>query len=106
MMTREFEIISPKTFNECYNWFLLNSDEKTECFIECKRGKPQDGIFHYLDAVYCALCFGWIDSVCKKINGKVVQRFSPRRKNSPWPMRVKDVLVKGYFFFIAFCSAE
>ena len=84
MMKREFEIISPKNFDECYNWFLTNSDKKNECFIECKRGKPMDGIFHYLDAVYCALCFGWIDSVCKKINGKVVQRFSPRRKNSPW----------------------
>lgn len=31
-----------------------------------------------------ALCFGWIDSSQKVIDGIRYQRFSPRRKNSPW----------------------
>ena len=31
-----------------------------------------------------ALCFGWIDSIQKPIDGVKMQRFSPRKKNSPW----------------------
>ena len=31
-----------------------------------------------------ALCFGWVDSTQKLIDGRPLQRFSPRRKNSPW----------------------
>ena len=38
----------------------------------------------YLDAVEEALCFGWIDSTKKKIDGILLQRFSPRKKTSNW----------------------
>ncbi len=56
-----------------------------ECWIKCKRGKPTDNnIFYYIDAVYAALSFGWIDSTYGLINGIRMQRFSPRRKNSHW----------------------
>lgn len=50
-----------------------------------KRGRPSDTeTFYYLDAVEEALCFGWVDSVQKQIDGKRMQRFSPRKSNSPW----------------------
>ena len=39
----------------------------------------------YLDAVEEALCFGWIDSTTKRLDGeRRAQRFSPRRRNSNW----------------------
>lgn len=39
----------------------------------------------YLDAVEEALCFGWVDSTKKKTDdGRLAQRFSPRRKGSNW----------------------
>ena len=40
--------------------------------------------FYYLDAVEEALCFGWIDSTNKVIDGVRMQRFTPRKKNSLW----------------------
>jgi len=44
-------------------------------------GKPR---LSYNDAVDEALCFGWIDSTVKTLDGKrFCQRFSPRRKGSP-----------------------
>ena len=36
------------------------------------------------EALEEALCFGWIDSNHKLINGVRMQRFTPRKKNSPW----------------------
>jgi len=45
----------------------------------------------YNDAVDEALCYGWIDSIVKKIDGeKTAQRFTPRRENSPWSEMNKE----------------
>ena len=66
-------------------WLLKHHDTEAECYLILKRGKPlDDGVFYYLDAVEVALCFGWIDSVQKIIDGQSVQRFSPRQPRSPW----------------------
>ena len=66
-------------------WLALHADNESECWVELKRGKPvDDDKFYYLDAVEEALCFGWIDSMHKLIDGKRLQRFTPRTKNSPW----------------------
>ena len=66
-------------------WLYENCNNENECWVTLKRGKPSDdGAFYYLDAVEEALCFGWIDSTQKIIDGVRMQRFSPRQKNSPW----------------------
>ena len=44
---------------------------------------PQDALW-YLDAVEEALCFGWIDSTLKRVDGVARQRFGPRTKSSRW----------------------
>ncbi len=66
-------------------WLILHSADENECWICVKRGRPVDpNVFYYLDAVEEALCFGWIDSTHKEIDGIRMQRFTPRKKNSPW----------------------
>lgn len=70
---------------EFYAWLKENHAIEKECYLICKRGKPVDSnILYYLDAVEAALCFGWIDSTQKRINGILVQRFSPRNSYGPW----------------------
>ena len=65
--------------------WLSNHPEETECWVQVKRGRPVDSkTFYYLDAVEEALYFGWIDSTHKEIDGVRMQRFTPRKKNSPW----------------------
>ena len=74
-----------KNREEFRKWLLSHASSEEECFLILKRGKPTDpNVFYYLDAVEEALCFGWIDSISKKIDGITYQRFSPRKKNSPW----------------------
>ena len=66
-------------------WLLLHAAQEKECWVDVKRGKPTDPeTFYYIDAVEEALCFGWIDNIHKPIDGKRMQRFAPRKKNSPW----------------------
>ena len=70
---------------EFRQWLKENADKQTECWVNVKRGRPvDDKVFYYLDAVEEALCFGWIDSTHKKIDVIRMQRFTPRKKNSPW----------------------
>ena len=82
----KYNIIKCKSKEEFYNWLKDNHDIEEDCYIECKKGKinQNSDVFYYIDAVYMALCFGWIDSTFRIINGIRYQRFSPRRKNSNW----------------------
>ena len=81
-----YNILNCKTKEEFYEWLKENHEKEDECFLECKKGrlKSDDNILYYIDAVYMALCFGWIDSSQKVIDGIRYQRFGPRKKNSHW----------------------
>ena len=66
-------------------WLFIHSEKESECWLEVRRGRPDDSpCLWYIDAVEEALCFGWIDSVFKFVDGRGLQRFSPRKKRSPW----------------------
>ena len=66
-------------------WLVEHHATDKECWIAVKRGKtpPSDSLW-YLDAVEEALCFGWIDSTLKRVDGVALQRFGPRTKNGRW----------------------
>lgn len=71
---------------ELYQWYLENHDKEKEFWLRVNRAdKTFPGVVGYIDAVEVALCFGWIDSIQKRIDdGKPVQRFTPRRKGGNW----------------------
>ena len=66
-------------------WLAENHAKESEWWAAVKRGNnpPADRLWH-LDAVEEALCFGWIDSTVKTIDGVTLQRFGKRVKNSQW----------------------
>ena len=54
----------------------------------------------YVESVEEALCFGWIDSLVKRIDDeRFMRKFTPRRKGSVWSKynlcRVKKLLAEG-----------
>lgn len=85
-MKTDIKYLEFKDFDEMYSWFLQNANSETEVFVKVSRQKPEKcvGVLSYYDAVKVALCFGWIDSVLRNIDGVLVQRFSPRKKKSHW----------------------
>jgi len=66
-------------------WLEKNHDVESEVWlIYYKRhtGKPR---IPYDDAVEEALCFGWIDSIVKRIDDeRFAQKFTPRKDGSRW----------------------
>lgn len=78
-------VLTFKNRMEFRGWLMAHSAEEKECWVALKRGNPcRDDVFYYLDAVEEALCFGWIDSTQKLVDGVRLQRFSPRKKNGLW----------------------
>jgi len=78
-------LLQIKNRQDFRTWLAEHHATASECWVVVQRGRPNDEeTFWYLDAVEEALCFGWIDSSARYIDGVLMQRFSPRRKNSPW----------------------
>ena len=78
-------ILNITTREDFRKWLIENHDTETECWVIVKKGKqpPTDHVW-YLDAVEEILCFGWIDTTHKNIDGVDTQRFTPRTSKSPW----------------------
>ena len=81
-------------------WLKKNHDKEREVwliFYKKHTGKP--GV-PYDDAVEEALCFGWIDSIIKRIDDeKFSRKFTPRKPGSKWSelnkKRVEKMIQQG-----------
>jgi len=66
-------------------WLEKNYETEKEIWLVYYKkhtGKPS---VPYTDSVEEALCFGWIDSIIKKINDeKFARKFTPRKDKSRW----------------------
>ena len=74
-----------KTRSEWRNWLKKNSKSEKEIWLIFQNKSSNKRSISYVDAVEEALCFGWIDSIVKKIKkDSRVQRFTPRNPKSPY----------------------
>jgi len=81
------------------DWLMKNYKTEEEIWLVYPKkatGKPR---IEYNDAVEEALCFGWIDSIIKKLDDEqTVQRFSPRKPKAKYSQanieRLRDLVAK------------
>lgn len=81
-------------------WLAENHATETEVwlvFAKQHTGKPR---VSYDDAVEEALCYGWIDSIARKIDDDLyAQKFTPRKDRTRWSApnleRVRRLLAEG-----------
>ncbi len=86
--------------DEWRKWLERNCEtEKEVWLLYYKRdsGKPS---IPYEDTVEEALCFGWIDSIIKKVDDeRYVRKFTPRKNTSNWSdlnkKRVRKMIKEG-----------
>jgi uncharacterized protein YdeI (YjbR/CyaY-like superfamily) len=66
-------------------WLAENHDRESEVWLvhsKVRTGKPR---IAYEDAVEEALCFGWIDSIVRRLDDEsYAQKFTPRKARSMW----------------------
>ncbi|MGC1120430.1 MAG: YdeI/OmpD-associated family protein [Candidatus Methanofastidiosia archaeon] len=88
------------TRSEWRSWLEKNHTTQNEIwliFYKNHTGKPT---IPYGDAVEEAICFGWIDSIIKRIDDeKFARKFTPRRDTSRWSpsniSRIKKMINQG-----------
>jgi uncharacterized protein YdeI (YjbR/CyaY-like superfamily) len=67
------------------SWFEQHHETAPELFVGYwKKGTGGVGVSHS-EAIEQALCFGWIDSIARRLDDQRYQvRFTPRRRGSVW----------------------
>lgn len=81
------------------NWLKQNYKTASEIWLVYPRKATDKPRIEYNDAVEEALCFGWIDSIIKKLDeDHTVQRFSPRKPKTQYSQanieRLRDLVAK------------
>lgn len=76
---------------EWRKWLEQNhAKEKEALLIHYRKGSSKTSLNHF-DAVEEALCFGWIDSILKRIDDeRFVLKYTPRKPNSIWSKVNRD----------------
>jgi len=87
------ETLHIKTRSEWRNWLKKNYKSEKEIWLVFQNKSSDKKGITYEEAVEEALCFGWIDSIVKKIEKHSrVQRFTPRNPKSAYSQLNKERL--------------
>ncbi len=81
------------------NWLKKNYKSEKEIWLVYPKKATDKPRIEYNDAVEEALCFGWIDSIVKKLDEEhTAQRFSPRKPKAKYSQanieRLRDLVAK------------
>jgi uncharacterized protein YdeI (YjbR/CyaY-like superfamily) len=85
MPTRVLKTVEARTPAEWRAWLATHHDSEREVWLVFhKRGTDRASIA-YEDAVSEAICFGWIDSLVKRLDdARYARKFTPRKPGSRW----------------------
>ena len=95
MKTIEF-----KARSEWRAWLARNYNQESEIWLIYYKKATGIPSIEYSDSLDEALCFGWVDSLIKKIdNRKYARKFTPRKDDSRWSVvnkeRVEQLIQDG-----------
>ena len=85
MENKDIETFSPTSRQDWRQWLEENHRSKSAVWLVYYKKQAKMPTISWSEAVDEALCFGWIDSVQKPIDGeKFMQFFSKRKPKSVW----------------------
>jgi uncharacterized protein YdeI (YjbR/CyaY-like superfamily) len=96
-ITQTLHVTDPKEWRTWLEAHYKTESEIWLVYYKKHTGKPR---ILYNDAVEEALCFGWIDSIVRKLDeDRTVQRFSPRKSKSVYSQpnieRLRHLVAQG-----------
>jgi uncharacterized protein YdeI (YjbR/CyaY-like superfamily) len=86
-MTRAFDLttLDLRTRRQWRSWLAKHHGSESAVWLVFHKrhtGRPSVG---YDDAVEEALCFGWVDSLIKRLDdARYARKFTPRKPGSQW----------------------
>jgi uncharacterized protein YdeI (YjbR/CyaY-like superfamily) len=85
--------LSVRTLEEWRDWLSAHHASESEIWLVFHKKHAGVASLEYKDARDEALCFGWVDSLVKRLDDRrYAQKFTPRRPDSRW----SDVNRKRY----------
>ncbi|MDP4208724.1 MAG: YdeI/OmpD-associated family protein [Bacteroidota bacterium] len=91
---RELEHIYFNSRESFRNWLEKNHNESIGIWMIFYRKQKNIGCIKYTEALEEALCFGWIDSIIKKVDvDQYVRKFTPRTNISQWSDLNKKIVL-------------
>jgi len=95
-VTREdYKSTHPKSRRDWRKWLERNHSTSPGIWLVYYKKESGKRKFDYADAVEEALCFGWIDSLPKKIDDeRSALKFTPRKQKSAWSKLNKQRIEK------------
>jgi len=74
-----------RTSTDWRSWLKANHGSVKEVWLVFLKGANADQALTYEQSLDEALCYGWIDSLIKRIDDeRYARKFTPRRNNSGW----------------------
>ena len=91
---KELEYIHFRNKEEFRNWLQKNHDKSLCIWIIFYKKHVNIECIKYNEALEEALCFGWIDSIIKKIdNDQYARKFTPRTNTTKWSELNKKIVI-------------
>jgi uncharacterized protein YdeI (YjbR/CyaY-like superfamily) len=92
--------IELKNRTEWRDWLAANYARETEIWLVYYKKATGIPSIQYAESLDEALCYGWVDSLIKKIDGqRYARKFTPRKDDSKWSLvnktRVEQLIRDG-----------
>jgi len=85
MPTKTLKTLDARTPAEWRLWLADHHDSESEVWLVFRKRHTGEASIAYEDAVYEALCFGWVDSLIKRLDdARYARKFTPRKPGSKW----------------------
>ncbi len=84
-MTTELKALDIRNRQQWRTWLEKHHDSSPGIWLVSYRGRTRVKSIPYEDSVREALCFGWIDSLIKRLDDdRYARKFTPRKPTSKW----------------------
>jgi len=83
--SRNLKTLDAQTSEEWRRWLADHHDSESEVWLGFHKRHTGRASIAYEDAVDEALCFGWVDSLIKRLDdARYARKFTPRKADSKW----------------------
>lgn len=110
-MPADYKTTHPKTRKQWRKWLEKNHLQSPGIWLIYYKKSSGKRSFDYADAVEEALCFGWIDSLPRKLDDeRAMLKFTPRKKKSVWSklnkLRIEKLIAQKLMTPAGFAKIE
>lgn len=97
---KRIKTLHARTRQEWRDWLREHHDTESEIWLVFTKRHTGRTSISYNDAVEEALCFGWVDSIIRRLDeARYARKFTPRKANSRWSTanrrRYADLQARG-----------